>query len=289
MSKRIWLTFPALAMLLMTAPPVQAADVIVFPASLAGDPPDSGFFDPTPVAPVGGNPGVTLGQQRLIVFQAAADKWGATLTSPQPIQVIAFFTALGCTANSGVLGAAAPAWSFADVPGLPPSIWFPVALAEKLTNTDIAGGTPFPFEIFTLFNVNLGAPGCLENGGWYYGLDNQGPSNLNDLFTVVLHELGHGLGFTVTPTDGATGVRALGLPSIWEQNMLDTSTGKSWFDMTDAERAASAINTGNLVWNGGATLAAAPTVLGFRGEIRIKGPRSVRGTSNHSRPALGLR
>ena len=46
-----------------------------------GDPAGVGFNDATVVAPVGGNPGITLGQQRLNAFQAAANKWGATLTS----------------------------------------------------------------------------------------------------------------------------------------------------------------------------------------------------------------
>ena len=51
-----------------------------------------------------------------------------------------------------------------------------------------------------------------------------------------LRELGHGLGFSVNPTDGLTGSRASGLPSIWEQNMLDTSSGKLWSDMGFVEQ-----------------------------------------------------
>ena len=46
-----------------------------------------GFNDPTPVAPIGGNPGTTLGQQRLNAFQFAANIWGATLNSSSPITV----------------------------------------------------------------------------------------------------------------------------------------------------------------------------------------------------------
>jgi len=41
----------------------------------SGDGPTEGFNDPTPVRPVGCNFGTTLGQQRLISFQAAADIW----------------------------------------------------------------------------------------------------------------------------------------------------------------------------------------------------------------------
>ncbi len=39
-----------------------------------GDPAGVGFNDPTGTAPVGGNTGTTLGQQRLNAFQAAANK-----------------------------------------------------------------------------------------------------------------------------------------------------------------------------------------------------------------------
>ena len=41
-----------------------------------------GFNDTTPVAPIGGNPGTTLGQQRLNVFQAAANVWGLSPSTP---------------------------------------------------------------------------------------------------------------------------------------------------------------------------------------------------------------
>src|SRR6266404_2504457 len=52
-----------------------------------GDPAGVGFNDTTPVAPVGGNPGTTRGQQRLNAFQAAANIWGATLTSAPTITI----------------------------------------------------------------------------------------------------------------------------------------------------------------------------------------------------------
>lgn len=39
--------------------------------------PGAGFNDPTPRAPVGGNPGTTLGQQRLFAFEHAAAIWSA--------------------------------------------------------------------------------------------------------------------------------------------------------------------------------------------------------------------
>lgn len=231
-----------------------AAEVIVFNA----DAPGVGFNDPTPAAPVGGNPGTTRGQQALNVFQRAADLWGGRLQSDQTINIIATFTPLSCTPTSGVLGAAAANWFFANSPaapggqGLTPDTWYHGALAEKLTKTDLttaADPNDF-FEIFTLFNSNLGTPGCLETSGWYFGLDNQQPANLIDLLAVVLHEFGHGLGFSLGTTSSNTGVRFAGLPSVWEENMLDVTTGKTWLTMTNAERMASARNDRNLVWIG---------------------------------------
>jgi hypothetical protein len=56
-----------LASLLLTIAPVVAgaATITIINNNAAG----VGFNDPTPVAPVGGNPGVTLGAQRLYIFQ----------------------------------------------------------------------------------------------------------------------------------------------------------------------------------------------------------------------------
>ena len=45
------------------------------------DAPGVGFNDPTPATPVGGNSGITVGQQRLVAYQRALDLWGKTLRS----------------------------------------------------------------------------------------------------------------------------------------------------------------------------------------------------------------
>ena len=207
------------AVLLFTLPlPAMGAEVIV----INGDPPGVGFNDPAPATPIGGNPGSTVGQQALNVFQFAADRWGANLISDQPIRVLAFFTPLACTPTSGVLGAAGAYYYFANVPAEPPgkalvaNIWYPAALAEKITNQDIVVDPTEPYEIIAVFNSQLGRPGCLTGNGWYYGLDNQQPANRIDLLAVVLHEFGHGLGFSASPTNTNTGARPFNFPSVWE-------------------------------------------------------------------------
>ncbi len=237
-----------------------AANVVV----VNGDPAGVGFNDPTPATPVGGNPGTTRGQQALNVFQSAADAWGQRLQSDQTISVYATFEALACTPTSATLGSAGTIYITRDDPaapggkGLTPATWYHAALAEKLTKTDLIStdtipAPSLPYEIRARFNRNLGLPGCLDaNGGtgWYFGLDNRQPATGIDLKAVVLHEMGHGLGFSIASTNSSTGARFQGLPSVWEQFMYDASTGKTWLTMTDAERAASARNDPNLVWIG---------------------------------------
>ena len=70
--------------------------------------PGVGFNDATPAAPVGGNPGTTVGQQRLNAFQYAADIWGSIpASSAVPRSNIqASFTPLACTATAATLGSA---------------------------------------------------------------------------------------------------------------------------------------------------------------------------------------
>lgn len=235
-----------------------------------GDPPGQGFNDPTPAVPVGGNPGTTVGQQALNVFTRAANIWGGRLQSRQAINIIAFFTPLPCSDTSGVLGAAGANWYFANSPGanggkaLEPDTWYHSALAEKITNRDLSteADPTDPFDIITFFNSNLGKPGCLTGNGWYYGLDNNEPSNRIDLLAVVLHEFGHGLGFSLGTTSSSSGARFQGFPAIWERHMYDVTAGKTWLQMqTNAERAASARNDGNLVWIGQKASNVVPSVL----------------------------
>jgi hypothetical protein len=222
-----------------------------------GDPANVGFNDPTPTAPVGGNPGLTLGAQRLNVFQAAASIWGANLDSAVPIRILATWDPLPCTDTGAVLGAAGALEVFANFPEAPrQNAWFSKAETNKLVGYDVDPDTP---DIVATFNVNLGQPGCFTGSPFYLGIDNNhGP--LTDLVTVLLHEFAHGLGFQ-TYTDDATGEELAGIPSIWDYFLLDTTTGKLWKDMTDAERAASAVKSGKLVWTGSNVNTAAQTVL----------------------------
>jgi hypothetical protein len=230
--------------------------------------PGVGFNDPTPAVPVGGNSGTTLGQQRLIAFTHAANIWGATLSSSVPIIINAQFRPLACTATGAVLGSAGATQVFADFPGAPKTgTLYSYALANKLYGSEISD-TPGA-QINANFNSELGKPGCLTGTSFYFGLDANEGNNI-DFVATLLHEMGHGLGFQ-TFTNGQTGAKLAGYPSVWDHNLLDNTTGKLWVDMTNAERAASSLKPSGLSWTGARVTAAAPSVLNAVAQLRIVG------------------
>lgn len=233
--------------------PAMAATII--PVNM--DPAGAGLNDPTPAAPVGGNPGTSVGEQRRIAYQFAADLWGAVLRSTVPVRVQASFQPLSCSANSGVLGSAGTAWVNRDFDGAPlPGTWYGGALANAIYRSDGAPGTD---EIVSRFNANLGSPGCLETSGWYYGLDGITPPNRINFLDVVMHEIGHGLGFQGF-YNTSSGAPFAGYPDVYSSNVYDNATSKTWISMTNAERSTAA-KAGALVWTGANVTSQVPVAL----------------------------
>ena len=256
----------------------------VFAASYAGatativivnnDGPGEGFNDNTPAAPVGGNPGVTLGQQRLNAFQFAADIWSCILDSDITIRIQAQFNPLSCGPSSGVLGGAGPLGVWRDFTNRPiANTWYAVAQANALAGADL---DPVGNDISATFNSDVGTPGCLETSGWYLGLDNNAPSNEIDLVVVLLHEFAHGLG-SASFVDESTGALLGGFHDAWNHFLFDNTTGKLWSAMSDPERQASAINTNNLAWTGPTVTAALPGFLCSEVTLEVTAPGAIAG------------
>lgn len=246
------------ALLLSGVPAFANAHIVIVNTNAAG----VGFNDPTPATPVGGNPGTTVGQQRLIAFQYAADVWGSILDSPVTIYIQSSFQSLACTATSATLGSAGALQVFGDFPGAEvQDTWYHVALANKLAGADLAPGPngTSADDIIALFNSDLGQPNCLAGVGWYYGLDANHGANI-DLVTVLLHEFGHGLGFSGF-FNKSTGAQLAGFPDIYGQYTFDTTINKSWPAMTDAQRATAVLDTNHVIWTGINVTSAAPHVL----------------------------
>jgi len=233
-----------------------------------------GFNDPTPAAPVGGNAGTTLGQQRLIAFQHAADIWGATLDSNQIIRIQAAFNPLA----AGVLGSAGSIQAFRDFGGVGsnpgaefPGTWYGGALANKRAGADL---NPAANDINAQFSSNF---------NFYLGLDNNhGP--LNDLVVVLLHEFSHGLNFQtfVNPTTGGNlGISPTtpdGFPDIYGRRILDTTIGLHYHEMTQVQRQAAAVKFGRIVFDSPTVTANVPNVLVFGSpDVRVNSPAAIAG------------
>ncbi|MDT8999221.1 PA domain-containing protein [Paucibacter sp. APW11] len=257
-NKYALLSAAALAAAAFVGQAQAAATIVINNINAAG----VGFNDATPAAPIGGNSGTTLGQQRLIAFTHAANIWGATLTSSQPIVINAQFTALTCTASSATLGSAGATSVFRDFANAPKSgTWYSYALANKLSGSYL--GTANAAQINARFNVNLGNTGCLDGTRWYLGLDGNHGTDI-DFVVTLLHEMGHGIGFQ-TFTNGSTGAflsdGVNGYPAAWDHYLTDASTGLTWAQSTASQRAASALSVDKLVWNGPIVNNEIPNVL----------------------------
>ncbi|TGE09848.1 T9SS type A sorting domain-containing protein [Hymenobacter fodinae] len=123
-------------------------------------------------------------------FQYAVDIWQSLLNSPVPIRVRATWTPLG----TGVLGSAGTTALYTRVEGGTRSdVLYPVALAEKLAGRELNGSG--------LADINAQFSSTFN---WYLGTDGKPGAGQYDLVSVVLHELGHGLGFQAGTTFSTT-------------------------------------------------------------------------------------
>lgn len=273
----LWVVFGAW---LAPAQPARAGNFVLI--NLDG--PGEGFNDPTPVAPIGGNPGTTIGQQRLNVFTTAGRIWGAILPDNVTIRVSANFDPLTpCDSTSGVLGSAGAVTLASNFSGAPlANTWYSIALANKLAGTDLATSAD---DITSHFNSSVDNSTCLGNSGWYYGYDHNEGNDI-DLLAVVLHELGHGLGFQ-TFANISTGQFQNGQPDVYSRHLFDRTLGLHWDQMTSNQRKNSAINTGNLVWDGAFVQNAAPHILGPATIVRVDSPASIAGLKDYGTADFG--
>ncbi len=269
---------PVLLVCLIATPPVQAASFVI--NNMDGS--NEGFNDPTPANPVGGNNGTTLGQQRLNLFQKAAEIWGAAIESNVPIIIQANFDPLTCNSSSAVLGSAGATQIIRDFPNSQKSnTWYHIALANAIADIDLLPGID---DIVATFNSAIdNNNSCLSGTNWYLGFDHNHGSDI-DLLVVLLHEFAHGLGFSsfTNPTNGKF---ISGIQDIYSHFTLDNTTGQHWNVMTDNERMFSATNTGNVVWDGAAVAAAAGFLTGGTdtfGNVRLYAPNPVESGSSIS-------
>lgn len=245
-----------------------------------------GFNDPTPVQPVGGNTGRTLGAQRLAVFERAAALWGQRLESEVTIVVQSQMNPLFCQGGAAILGTAAAFTAVRDFDGAPlRNTWYHAALARALAGEDLVPGYP---DMFAVFSTSIDS-GCIPGiQGWYYGLDAAPPPGTIELLPIVLHEIAHGLGFANLARE-EDGSLFQGVPDIFTRFTFDRVAGQTWADMaTDAERAASALRCSAVSWSGPRVQAEAADFLAAGAPVlTIEGPVTLAGALRVARARFG--
>jgi len=202
-------------------------------------------------------------------FQFAVDIWSQLVVSSVPIRVKAYWVPLG----PGVLGSAGAHGFYANFPGAPQSgTFYPVSLAEKLSG----GAINHPDSS----DINANFSSVFSN--WYFGTDGNPGSGQFDFVSVVLHELGHGLGFsgsmTVSSGQGSWGFGS-GLPFIYDR-FAENGSGQSLLNTSLFPNPSVALGNqlqgGNLFFNGPEAVAA------NGGVVPLYAPNPWEGGSSYS-------
>jgi len=142
------------------------------------------------------------------VFEKAAATWSAVFSSDVPINVNVKWASLAANVL-GSAGASVNVRNFVGANRL--NTFYPIALAEKMAHKNLNGTNP---DIVATFNSDFTA--------WYIGTDGVPNINQIDLYSVVLHEMGHGLGFIgqVSVDNGEAGYS---YPGIFDQAMINAA------------------------------------------------------------------
>ncbi len=160
-------------------------------------------------------------------FQYAISIWENLIVTPVPVHVEAHWENLA----GNVLAKGRPSVFFNNFSGTPMrDIYFPVALAEKISGRNLNGENP---DIICHFNSSY---------KWYFGTDGNTPSTHYDFVSSVLHEITHGLGFSgFLKANNGTGFfnNTNNLPSIYDyfifNNQNQQISDKSLFQSPSVE------------------------------------------------------
>ncbi|MBL3654946.1 T9SS type A sorting domain-containing protein [Fulvivirga sediminis] len=192
-------------------------------------------------------------------FQRAVDIWASLLKSSVTIKIDAYWRPLG----SNVLGSAGWNNAFQNFEGaLRQNTWYPVALAEKMANRDL--NDPESADIVANFNSDF---------DWYLGTDGNPAPGQYDLVSVVLHEIGHGLGF-VDSFGYEEGIASYGLggsevfPFIYDTYVANASKVSLMNIHNNPSRElGSAVTNGSVYFN-------SPIASNNHGDVKLYAPIS---------------
>lgn len=175
-----------------------------------------------------------------VAFDAAVNYWAGIITSSVPIKVTASFQPTA----PGVLGQASPSAGYSG-PGIGDgSSVYPAALADALTGRDVSAssGPAVTDDIQAVFSST--------ETGIYYGTDGQPPAGTIDFETVVLHELGHGLGFTGSMSVSGGVGSYTAPPEIYDRFTASASSTALLSFPNNSTALADALQAPPLQWTG---------------------------------------
>ena len=174
------------------------------------------------------------------VISAALAQWDAALATNIPIVVQVGWE---CFGNPGLLGIAGPNHLFTSA-GLPTGDQYPVALANTLSGRDLNGGEA---EINMTLNADLGTTNncAYATGEWYISTAAAVGSTQIDLYSVVLHELGHGLGFLGSAYSEPSQAPTLAFPRYAYDSLVYSGSSR----LVDTTNPNSQLTNGNLFFD----------------------------------------
>ena len=199
--------------------------------------PGVGFNDPTPAAPVGGNTGTTLGEQRLIAFH----------TRPAS-------GARGSTAPCRSASARSSRRSAPDVLGSAGRVY----VVARLSRTRRC---PAP-GITSRWRTSSPASTCspaqrrhqreLQHQLQLLPRPRQQPRRRRTISSPCCCTSSRTASASARWRSLTTGALLGGFPDHYNSKLLDTTLGLYWPQMTNAQRLASATRFGRVVWDGAA-------------------------------------
>ena len=168
--------------------------------------------------------------------QAAIDVWSENFSSTVPVTVNVSW---GRASSYGILAAASAKSNFANFPNAPDkTLYYAAALANALAGNDLDPNNP-ELEI----TISSDAP-------WYYGVDGKCPPKSFDLVSVILHEMGHGLGFiSGSYYDEYSGYGRVDLPTPFDA-YAQLPDGRRLADMPSPSIETGKALTSPLYWSG---------------------------------------
>jgi hypothetical protein len=168
--------------------------------------------------------------------QAAVDIWSENFASTVPVNVNVKW---GSSSSYGVLASASAKNNFSNFNGAPDkTLYYASALANALAGRDLDPTSP-EIEI----SITSNAP-------WYYGTDGNCPARSFDLVSVILHEMGHGLGFVSgNYYDAFSGFGRVDQPTPFDA-YAQLPDGRRLADMPSPSLEAGKAMTSDLVWSG---------------------------------------